>query len=51
MFKDGSLMATKKIKPVSKIKSQMKPPSATGYLAEAVKAVRIMDRKKKLKNG
>jgi hypothetical protein len=49
MFKDGSLMATKKVKPVSKIKSQMKPPSATGYLAEAVKAVRIMDRKKKLK--
>lgn len=42
-------MAAKKIKPVFKIKSQMKPPSATGYLAEAVKAVRIMDRKKKLK--
>jgi len=49
MFKDGNLMAAKKIKPVSKIKSQMKPPSSTGYLAEAVKAVRIMDRKKKLK--
>jgi hypothetical protein len=49
MLKNGSLMATKKVKPVSKIKSQMKPPSATGYLTEAVKAVRIMDQKKKLK--
>ena len=49
MFKNGSLMAAKKLKPVSKIKSQMVKPNAIGYLAEAVKAVRIMDQKKKLK--
>ena len=49
MFKNGSLMATKKLKPVSKIKSQMVKPSATGYLAEAIKATRIIEQKKKMK--